>query len=439
MTYGAMSPTSLATAAESAVTCCGATWIAALRSSVFTSPRWVGSTTVTTSPSLPARAVRPERCRYALCSMGGSTWMTSSTSSTCTPRAATSVATSTLTVPAPNAARLRSRATCERLPCRSTAGMPWPVSCFASFFAWCLVRMKRMRRPVPDARVFTSAFFASRPSTSKTWWVISATGEFASSTECSTSFCRYFLTSLSTPLSRVAENSRRWPPRGVLSRMRVTTGRNPRSAMWSASSSTVISTASRFTKPCFMRSSRRPGQATTMSTPCFSAATWRCCETPPKIVVVTMPYASASGCMAAVICVASSRVGASTRPRGRPGRRRPPASDPPRRAIIGMEKARVLPEPVLPRPRTSRPFRVSGSVSTWMGKGSVMPLAVSAATRGAGTPRAPKEGVFDMEWCLSGASCRSSSAAGGRGTGDRRSGEGDGGHIRSPYDSVRAA
>ena len=117
--------------------------------------------TVTTSPALPARAVRPERCRYALCSMGGSTWTTSSTLSTCTPRAATSVATSTRTSPAPNAARLRSRATCERLPCRSTDGMPDAVSCLASFLAWCLVRVNRMRRPVPDASFSTRSFLAS--------------------------------------------------------------------------------------------------------------------------------------------------------------------------------------------------------------------------------------------------------------------------------------
>ena len=42
--------------------------------------------------------------------------------------------------------------------------------------------------------------------------------------------------------------------------------------MWSASSSTVISTASRLTNFCFIRSSRRPGHATTMSTPALSAA-----------------------------------------------------------------------------------------------------------------------------------------------------------------------
>ncbi len=79
--------------------------------------------------------------------------------------------------------------------------------------------------------------------------------------------------------------------------------------MWSASSSTVISIASRWAKPCFMRSSRRPGQATTMSTPRLSAATCGFWPTPPKIVVTVRPYASASGAITAVICVASSRVG----------------------------------------------------------------------------------------------------------------------------------
>ena len=57
--------------------------------------------------------------------------------------------------------------------------------------------------------------------------------------------------------------------------------------MWSASSSTVISTASRVTKPCFMRSSRRPGQATTMSTPALQRLDLAASGVmPPKIVVV---------------------------------------------------------------------------------------------------------------------------------------------------------
>ena len=104
-------------------------WLASVR----TSERWAAVITVTTTPSAPARAVRPERCRYALCSAGGSTWMTSSMSSTWMPRAAMSVATSTLTEPFANASRLRSRAFWARFPCRSTAGTPLEVSCRASF------------------------------------------------------------------------------------------------------------------------------------------------------------------------------------------------------------------------------------------------------------------------------------------------------------------
>ena len=45
-----------------------------------------------------------------------------------------------------------------------------------------------------------------------------------------------------------------------------------------------------------------------------------------------------------------------------------------RRATSGRLKARVLPEPVRPRPRTSLPERLSGSVATWIGNGEVMPL-----------------------------------------------------------------
>jgi len=46
---------------------------------------------------------------------------------------------------------------------------------------------------------------------------------------------------------------------------------------------------------------------------------------------------------------------------------------------IGIEKASVLPLPVFPRPRTSRPVRVSGRVWVWMGNGSVIPRALSTS------------------------------------------------------------
>ena len=46
--------------------------------------------------------------------------------------------------------------------------------------------------------------------------------------------------------------------------------------MWSASSSTVISTRLRSAAPCSIRSIRRPGVATTMSTPRSKARSWGC-------------------------------------------------------------------------------------------------------------------------------------------------------------------
>ena len=65
----------------------------ALRVSCRTSSTWSSVIRVITVPVAPARAVRPERCRYALCSAGGSAWMTRFRSSTWMPRAAMSVAT----------------------------------------------------------------------------------------------------------------------------------------------------------------------------------------------------------------------------------------------------------------------------------------------------------------------------------------------------------
>ena len=79
-------------------------------------------------------------------------------------------------------------------------------------------------------------------------------------------------------------------------------------------------------------------------------------------------------------------MGASTRPDGRDGRRLRWES----LLANGIEKASVLPLPVLPRPRTSRPSRVSGRVATWIGKGRVMPPLASTSTRGPGTPRSAK-------------------------------------------------
>src|SRR6201996_9668863 len=104
------------------------------------------------------------------------------------------------------------------------------------------------------------------------------------------------------------------------------------------------------------------------------------------MVVTQRSIALARALSTVVTWVASSRVGTSTRPRGRPGRVDPPA----RRLTRGREKPRVLPEPVLARPRMSRPARAYGSVAPWTGHGAVIPWSSRTSTRGAGTPRAVK-------------------------------------------------
>ena len=87
--------------------------------------------------------------------------------------------------------------------------------------------------------------------------------------------------------------------------------------------------------------------------------------------------------------VGQLQVGTSTRPRGRRASRPPPAAAV--RISIGSPKASVWPDPVSARPRTSRPASPSGRVWAWMGRGVVMPRAVSAAVKAEGTPSSAKE------------------------------------------------
>src|SRR5690349_7637208 len=85
--------------------------------------------------------------------------------------------------------------------------------------------------------------------------------------------------------------------------------------------------------------------------------------------------------------MASSRVGASTRPWGFFG------ADRVTRATMGTPKAMVLPEPVGALPHRSRPASAGGMVTTWMGNASVMPRSASAVAIASGTPREAKVGL----------------------------------------------
>ncbi len=141
------------------------------------------------------------------------------------------------------------------------------------------------------------------------------------------------------------------------------------SAIWSASSRTVMATSERLTSPRPIRSSSRPGVATRTSVPRRTALACLLIDMPPTTVVIRRLTAVAYGVSASVTCWASSRVGTRTSASGYRATARFPAV----RASSGRPKARVLPEPVRPRPSTSRPAIESGSVAPWIGKGSVTP------------------------------------------------------------------
>ena len=132
-----------------------------------------------------------------------------------------------------------------------------------------------------------------------------------------------------------------------------------------------------------------PGVATRMCAPLMRLA----CErigTPPYAAATRRPLATASASKASVTWAASSRVGTSTSAEGRP-------SAGVVRSTIGSAKARVLPEPVGERTRTSSPSSASGRTSSWMLKRLMDRAAASAATTGADTPSSRKD-WFDMKF-----------------------------------------
>ena len=67
---------------------------------------------------------------------------------------------------------------------------------------------------------------------------------------------------------------------------------------------------------------------------------------------------------------------------------------------MGSPKDSVLPDPVRPRPRTSRPCRAAGIVMAWIGVGSVIPWLARTAASAAGTPRSTNAfGAERAAWC----------------------------------------
>ena len=217
---------------------------------------------------------------------------------------------------------------------------------------------------------------------------MSSTGECSASTSRTTGSWRYRSTRSDTAASRVAENRSLCPRFGVASRIARTSRMNPRSAMWSASSITDTSMASSRTCRCSMRSSRRPGHAMITSAPRRIASICGLCPTPPYTVAYLTPRTRPNDAKTSRTWLASSRVGTRIRPLG--GRLPARDVDSASRVSIGTMKASVLPDPVLPRPSTSRPASASGMVCAWMSVGTVMPSARSTSMIRGSRPIAAK-------------------------------------------------
>ena len=141
------------------------------------------------------------------------------------------------------------------------------------------------------------------------------------------------------------------------------------SSMRSASSSTTYSTWFSTQFLASMWSSRRPGVATSTSTPRFSSSVCGFMSMPPNTTATrSFGVLGVALDVAAATWSASSRVGAAPAraPDGAPAtcwRSRACSI----RCSSGSEKAAVLPVPVCAAPMTSRPASTTGIAFAWIG------------------------------------------------------------------------
>mmetsp|Transcript_14132 Transcript_14132/g.35666 ORF Transcript_14132/g.35666 Transcript_14132/m.35666 type:complete len:286 (+) Transcript_14132:911-1768(+) len=167
----------------------------------------------------------------------------------------------------------------------------------------------------------------------------------------------------------VALKSSVWWPGGRLRMTSRICGSKPMSSIRSASSSTTYCTRFSALLPCCRWSMKRPGVATTISTPLRRSPRWSPMLEPPTTMQVrtARELERLKARTSLSICCASSRVGASTRPMGPSPRRSLGACR--QSWIMGMANAAVLPEPVSAQPRMSRPDSATGIAWHWMGVG----------------------------------------------------------------------
>ena len=277
------------------------------------------------------------------------------------------------------------------------------------------------RRSAPRlVRTNTRALLAPRQIAATTftlsiWWTcrkrcsIDSTVGVTDATSWRTGSCRWRFTTRSTSPSRVAENNMVWCGDSMRRSTHSTWGRNPMSAMRSASSSTTTS-----------RSGHRHGltvgevdQAPRRGDHDVDALV--------ELLDLALDVGAAvddDDPLPAGFAEGLEHVGhldgelAGGHEHERPGAVGAARC---RRISRGRPKARVLPEPVLALPHTSRPAMPSGMVSAWTGNGAVMPCECRTATSSGATPSCSKVEVGMGSGASTGSG--SSSSAGPRGDG----------------------
>jgi hypothetical protein len=162
--------------------------------------------------------------------------------------------------------------------------MPSLPSCSTSLLAPCLVRVNTstwVQLYGCLIRCDSIGCFLSR-STGWIFCAITSTVELRRATSIMAGLSSRPSASALISSEKVAENSRFWRFGGSAASTLRISRMKPMSSMRSASSRIRISTL-RLTVPWVMWSSRRPGVATRMSTPCFSCLICGLMPTPPKI------------------------------------------------------------------------------------------------------------------------------------------------------------
>jgi hypothetical protein len=121
------------------------------------------------------------------------------------------------------------------------------------------------------------------------------------------------------------------------------------------------------------KSFKRPGVAMTTCTPLCRSRSWELFGAPPYTQVLRMPDDRPNLSASVLICMASSRVGAST---SRVGPWRASLRVAWMWSMPGSRKPHVLPLPVLAMATMSRPLRAIGHAWAWMGVGALKPACL---------------------------------------------------------------